>query len=133
MDGRPAIDEPTIRRMLEDLGDEGLEIFDQLIAIFTSDTALLLSELKDAAARSDFDEAARKAHRIKGGSAQIGALTLRADSEMAETSAHSGDSACLQAAVDRMTNHWPHVVAELAAVKDRIRSGTSVEAGGAIV
>ncbi len=111
-------------RMLEDLGDEGLSIFDQLVTLFTSDTARLLTELKEAAARQDFSEAARKAHRIKGGSAQIGALTLRADSETAEACALREDTISLRQAVDRIEDHWPKVVAELAALNDRFHSGS---------
>lgn len=122
MESRPAIDEPTVARMLNDFGDDGLDIFYQLVTIFLADTERLLTELKSAAACRNFEEAARKAHRIKGGSGQIGALTLRAESEAAEACAQREDPASLQACVGRIERHWPQVVSELAALNDRFRS-----------
>lgn len=122
MESRPIIDEPTVVRMLSDFGDDGLDIFDQLVAIFLADTELLVKELKQAVASHDFEAAARKAHRIKGGSGQIGAVTLRAESEAAESSAQRQDAAALHASVARIETHWPQVVSELAALNNRFRS-----------
>ncbi|MCU0736660.1 MAG: Hpt domain-containing protein [Methylotetracoccus sp.] len=123
MEPSSPIDYRALARVLEDFGDDIPDIFTQLSELFLSDTPQLIEGLKDAAGRRDFAEARRIAHRLKGGCAQMAALTLAGDADRAETCAGQFDQSQLEQTVETMQAHWRELASELASLRDDARSG----------
>lgn len=80
----PAVQEPN-KRMRELIDVVGKDGFDELFRAFTTDAALLLSDLREAMATSDAREADRALHSLKGSAANLGFIEL---AEVAEEGRH---------------------------------------------
>lgn len=127
MEHPPAIDRETLARILEDLGDDAPDLFDQLTELFLSDTPQLLQGLKEAANRHDFAEASRSAHRLKGSSAQMGALTLARHAEAAEMLAGLTDPTLLEQMIEQMETDWRHAASEFGTLRDSVRKSAGLD------
>lgn len=123
MQHRYAIERKTLAHVLEDLGDDLVDVFLQLTELFLSDTPRLLDALQSAISRRDFEEAQRVAHRLKGGCAQIGALALANDAELIEHSCHRPDPVDLDRLILAMQTDWPALADELNALRNLAREG----------
>mgnify|MGYP001114420873 CR=1 FL=1 len=82
--------------------DDGDAFLREIVGIFLEDTPLRLAELDEALVAGDAPKFVRAAHSIKGSSANLGALQLRATAERLEHQAKSqglADTGALIAAV----------------------------------
>lgn len=118
-----AIDRRTLAHVLEDLGDDLADVFEQLTDIFLSDTPPLLDALKSAIIRGDFQDAKRAAHRLKGGCAQLGALVLARDAEQVEHFCSLCDQRQLEHLVEKMQTDWRQLADELATLRALAKRG----------
>ena len=83
------IDQATIAT-LRDLGtgDNGA-FLREIVGIFLADTPLRLAELKESLAARDREKFIRSAHCLKGSSASVGAVALRASADSIEARARA--------------------------------------------
>lgn len=80
----PILDTEAIEN-LRALGDEGDDTFlREIIGIYLEDVPQRLAELKNARASGDRALYTRSAHTVKGSSANVGALEVRASAEKVE-------------------------------------------------
>lgn len=81
----PAVIDPTVIENLRSLnpGDND-EFLREIAGIFFEDTPLRLAELDQSLAAGDAPKFTRAAHSIKGSSANLGAMMLRAAAEKLE-------------------------------------------------
>ena len=107
------VDFSVLTGLLDDLGDEGVGMLDEVLAVFLAETPLSLNELTQSLAAGDCRRVARIAHRIKGSSAQIGAVTLAAQALAVEELAGRGDAPGLARPVAELEAEWLATVREL--------------------
>jgi histidine phosphotransfer protein HptB len=90
----PAVIDPSTIETLRSLnpGDND-EFLREIAGIFFEDTPLRIADLDDSLAAGDLPRFTRAAHSIKGSSANLGAMTLRAVAEQLE---HRSRTAGLQ-------------------------------------
>lgn len=74
---------------LQDLSAGDVEFLQELVEMYIEDAENLLAELQGALSRAEPDEFARTAHKLKGSSANMGAVRI---SEMAKTLEELGKS-----------------------------------------
>ena len=88
----PAVPKTVFDRsaLLERLGDDE-KLFDEVVGIFLEDIPVQLKALKDALDNNDAETVWKKAHRIKGASANIGAQTVSDVALKIERAGQQGD------------------------------------------
>ena len=84
-----AIIDPDAIKNLRELGSGDDAFLLEIIGIFLEDTPQRISELDTFLAKQDIEGFGRAAHSIKGSSANLGALALRAAAEKLERHARS--------------------------------------------
>jgi HPt (histidine-containing phosphotransfer) domain-containing protein len=97
VDGTNTSDEATLaRESLRQLADESGMAFEELVDLWSSDTAKLLARAKVAMATGNLDEAARLAHSASGASGICKIAKLAEELKTAELLAKDGhrDAAC---------------------------------------
>ena len=72
------INPETLASLRELQVESGPEVFDELLTIFVTNGARLVSRIKTAAAQNDLPALKKGAHALKGSSASMGALHLSA-------------------------------------------------------
>ncbi|MDP3068830.1 MAG: Hpt domain-containing protein [Opitutaceae bacterium] len=68
--------------------DDGDEFLRDIVGIYLEDTPVRIAELEDCLALGDITSFTRAAHSIKGSSANVGAVALRAVAEQLEHHSH---------------------------------------------
>jgi histidine phosphotransfer protein HptB len=81
MSNFPIIDQESIENLRSLNPDDGDEFLKEIIGIFLEDTPQRIAELNTSLASQDTVRFIRAAHSIKGSSANLGALALRAAAE----------------------------------------------------
>ncbi len=84
MSETPVIDPQAIENLRALNPDDNDEFLREIAGIFLEDTPLRIAELDQSLAAGDVAKFTRAAHSIKGSSANLGALALRAASEKLE-------------------------------------------------
>lgn len=107
------IDEATIAS-LRDLGtgDNGA-FLREIVGIFLADTPLRLAELKESLAARDREKFIRSAHSLKGSSASVGAVALRASADAIEVRARADFSPDLGPVLTELNAEFERACAEL--------------------
>jgi HPt (histidine-containing phosphotransfer) domain-containing protein len=90
MSDLPVIDPQAIENLRSLNPGDNDEFLREITGIFLEDTPLRIAELEQSLAAGDIAKFTRAAHSIKGSSANLGALTLRAVAEKIEHQARSG-------------------------------------------
>ncbi len=85
--------DPSIRAELEMVG--GAELPARLVEMYVDDANSLIQRIDTALQTKDGADAAKAAHRLKGGAAAVGAQRVAAVAKDMEESAKSGDFATL--------------------------------------
>ncbi len=80
----PVIDSQAIENLRALNPDDGDEFLREIIAIYLEDTPQRIAELDQSLAAGDVPKFTRAAHSIKGSSANVGAMTVRAVAEQLE-------------------------------------------------
>jgi HPt (histidine-containing phosphotransfer) domain-containing protein len=80
----PVIDPQAIENLRSLNPDDGDEFLREITGIFLEDTPLRIVELEESLASGDAAKFTRAAHSIKGSSANLGAMALRAVAEALE-------------------------------------------------
>ena len=84
MADHPVIDPQAIDNLRALNPDDGDEFLREIIAIYLEDTPQRLTELEQGLASTDVPKFTRAAHSIKGSSANVGAVNVRAVAEQLE-------------------------------------------------
>lgn len=80
----PVIDPQAIENLRALNPDDGDEFLREIIAIYLEDTPQRMAELEQSLSSGDIPKFTRAAHSIKGSSANVGALAVRAIAEQLE-------------------------------------------------
>lgn len=80
----PVIDPEAIANLRSLNPGDNDEFLGEIVSIFLADTPLRITELEQSLVAGDIPKFARAAHSIKGSSANLGAMTLRAVAEKLE-------------------------------------------------
>ncbi|WP_139556886.1 ATP-binding protein [Methylotetracoccus oryzae] len=107
------VERSVLSGLLDDLGESGAVVLDQVLTVFLTDTPVSLRELKQALPAGDFERLARLAHRLKGSSSQIGAIRLAELALAIETMALARDGSGLSRLVAELDAEWPATAQEL--------------------
>lgn len=84
MPDTPVIDPEAIANLRSLNPGDNDEFLGEIVSIFLADTPLRFAELEQSLTTGDVPKFARAAHSIKGSSANLGAMTLRAVAEQLE-------------------------------------------------
>ena len=104
--GQPPID----MKAIEELREEGGDLFSELVEMFITEVPPQLDTLEAALRKPDAGAARLAAHTLKGTASNFGAARMRALASSLEEKARN-------AALDG----WPHIYAELRAECARVR------------
>ena len=109
----PIIDPESIAN-LRDLnpGDNG-EFLREIVSIYIEDTPKRIEDLKKSLAAGDLDSFTRAAHTIKGSSANVGAVALRAVAERLEQIARKDGLGKVAPMIDDCETEFGRAMAEL--------------------
>ena len=108
---------PDAIQALRDLSPEGDgEFLRELIAIYLADTPRQLGQLTEALARQDAGQVLRAAHSIKGSSANLGALALRAAAEKLEHHSRTKGLGGVATMIAEVRNEFARAQTELAKI-----------------
>lgn len=80
----PVVDPQSIQNLRELNPGDNDEFLREIIGIYLEDTPLRLAELDQSLAAGDVPKFTRAAHSVKGSSANIGAMVVRARAEALE-------------------------------------------------
>ncbi|QDC10759.1 response regulator [Oceanicola sp. D3] len=106
---------PVAANYLDDLRDTvGVDALGKLLERFGAEVEALLAYLDDSAEK-DLPETARRAHRVAGSAATLGAVGLRASLVEVETAAKTEDRAALAKAVAGLPAIWAATRGEMGA------------------
>lgn len=84
MADHPVIDPQSIENLRALNPDDNDEFLREIVAIYLEDTPLRIAELEQSLATADRSKFTRAAHSIKGSSANLGAMSVRAVAEQLE-------------------------------------------------
>jgi len=94
------IDAETIEG-LRALGDDGSgEFLREIIGVYLDDAPKRIQELRDCQAAGNQEQFVRAAHSLKGSSANVGAIAVRAAAEKIEKAGRAGEFASQGPAID---------------------------------
>jgi HPt (histidine-containing phosphotransfer) domain-containing protein len=96
------IDVEMLRNTVALWGSDGPQHLQALVEGFAADTRRALIRMREAASRRDATAVADEAHRLKGGSASLGATGLAAECVALESCAREGRNAELPGRIDRV-------------------------------
>ena len=113
MSEHPVIDPQAIENLRSLNPDDGDEFLREIAGIFLEDTPQRIAELDRSFAAADTATFARAAHSIKGSSANLGALALRAVAEKLEQHVKTHGIAGTEAAVAEIKAEFARAQAEL--------------------
>lgn len=80
----PVIDLQSIENLRSLNPGDNDEFLREIVAIYLEDTPLRIAELEQSLAANDVPKFTRAAHSVKGSSANLGAMTVRAVAEQLE-------------------------------------------------
>jgi HPt (histidine-containing phosphotransfer) domain-containing protein len=103
-------EKPVDLSRLEEIAGDDPEFIDELLDTFVSSTTELMTPLRAGVLARDPDAITRESHRLKGSSANIGALLLQSKSSELEQLGRSG-------AVDGAVELFDAIEAEFARVR----------------
>ncbi len=110
----PAVIDPQTIANLRSLNPgDGDEFFREIAGIFCEDTPLRLAELDQSLASGDLAKFTRAAHSIKGSSANLGAMALRAVAEKLEHQSRTSGLADTASLVDQIKAEFSRARAAL--------------------
>lgn len=109
------IEGPIDYERIEDATGGDREFLEELVQIFLTDADERIEELKDALLKGEAESFSRTAHKLKGSSANMGAVRL---TDIARDMESIGRSASLNGAVELMEP----LQEELVRVRDTLRS-----------
>ncbi|MBM4200935.1 MAG: response regulator, partial [Gammaproteobacteria bacterium] len=109
------IDRTVLTGLLDDLGEEGDAVFDQVLDVFLADMPVALQELRQAVTAGDFDRAGKIAHRLKGSTAQMGAQALAGRAHQLERLVAEGRAPALTRLMTELDAEWAATASELEA------------------
>ncbi|WP_339121789.1 hybrid sensor histidine kinase/response regulator [Pseudonocardia sp. D17] len=114
----PLLDSTVLDGLVASFGDDGPGLVAELVAEFSANTPVLLSDLQDGVAAADAERVRRAAHTLKSNTAMFGARDLSARCAALEEHAAHGDLEGTAAQVDEITGMVPPLVAALRATVD---------------
>ena len=112
--GEPTLDLSTIEELRRFAGDDGDELVREVVGLFLESARKFGTVLGEAVAARDAAATAAAAHRIRGGSLNVGAKRLAAQAVDIETRARRNPEEDLRPSLDAL-------IVELARVEDRLR------------
>ena len=107
------IDPQAIENLRSLNPDDNDEFLREIAGIFLEDTPLRIAELEQSLAAADLPKFTRAAHSIKGSSANLGAMALRAVAERLEHHARTNGVAAGAAFVAEIKSEFARAQAEL--------------------
>jgi HPt (histidine-containing phosphotransfer) domain-containing protein len=110
----PVIDPQAIENLRSLNPGDNDEFLREIASIFLEDTPLRIAELEQSLVAGDLAKFTRAAHSIKGSSANLGALTLRAVAEKIEHQARTNGIAAAAGFVPDVKTEFVRAQAELA-------------------
>jgi len=110
----PVIDLQAIENLRSLNPGDNDEFLREIAGIFLEDTPLRIAELEQSLAVGDLAKFTRAAHSIKGSSANLGTLALRAVAEKIEHQARTGGIAAGAGLVPAIRTEFERAAAELA-------------------
>lgn len=109
----PVIDPQAIENLRALNPDDNDEFLREIAAIFLEDTPLRIAELEQSLAAGDAAKFTRAAHSIKGSSANLGAMALRAVAETLEHNARKDGLAGVASHIDAIKAEFARAQIEL--------------------
>ena len=114
--------EPVNMERAREASMDDEEFLLELLDIFLSDTPKQLHLLRKAIESGDAESAANAAHRMKGSSGNVGAVSLGELCEQIEAAGREGRSEVLPALFHDVNSEWGRVQDFLSAIRERTSS-----------
>jgi HPt (histidine-containing phosphotransfer) domain-containing protein len=105
--------------LAETAGQNASQLLPQLIPIFVEDGDLLVSQMKEALQKGDAGRLQQAAHRLKGNSASLGAMTIAHMTSNLENLGKSGDVTTAVHTFTLLSAEYDNVKAALLALLDQ--------------
>jgi HPt (histidine-containing phosphotransfer) domain-containing protein len=115
----PPLDTAVLDRLRAAMGDSGVDLVGELIDLFAQEGPAFLAALREAAQAGELEAARRKAHDLKGSSANLGASRLKELCHGLEAAARAGDLATIR---DRLPGVAEELERVLAALSEQRRA-----------
>lgn len=109
----PVIDPQAIENLRALNPDDNDEFLREIAGIFLEDTPLRIAELEQSLAANDVSKFTRAAHSIKGSSANLGAMALRAVAEVLEHQARKDGLVGVASQIDAIKTEFARAQVEL--------------------
>ncbi|HWA11078.1 MAG TPA: Hpt domain-containing protein [Opitutaceae bacterium] len=104
----PVIDLQAIDNLRSLNPGDNDEFLGEIVSIFLTDTPQRIAELEQSLAQADVTKFARAAHSIKGSSANLGAMALRAVAETLEHKSRREGLADVAPLIGEIKNQFAH-------------------------